>query len=594
MYFFDVLMGKVWDEIQGYRCAFLVDILILFLGGSCMLFHVEIFAINSVILIACSTFIILVFLSLKSIKLKYRFFWLFVAIFFSAICWVLFSYQSYYQGVRVAKSTEAQLLYQSAKVIIETDIPDDQKLQLLNDVMHDSKASIIIKKNDEDFFYQPHGRNIQRYIVEKFSDDAKQMTVLDRKSPEWDSSKYVPFNEIIKDGNKYQYSYEYANKPYMWIGIARAISWSVLPDLFYTQSSFNGFIIFRLYERSLNFWAPFFLLFCSGILVSFSTTKLMQSENELKRSNQNLQKVNNKLAIFQNTYEKIQRDFAGVVSNSKNNLQHMQSEWDKDFKAAAGLGRHDVLNRIKAMRDDDSILDETQQKERLSIFKQALIAGAENDNTILKDNYDFVLYPWIERIHTELKGLENTLDISLSETTVKHVLSAIKMGEPPDILNQKTEIEFDETIQPNIDQSMKCRVIISKIQSIVFNLISNSAAATESRLEYFIETGDDKNLELYVRKIHLVVTEVVIKTKAYLCITIQDNGGGFPEDILNKIYKEPVRTTKDAREYGQGTSYIGFFVDLMPGARIEARNIQYGNGETGASTILYIPVRECE
>jgi signal transduction histidine kinase len=342
----------------------------------------------------------------------------------------------------------------------------------------------------------------------------------------------------------------------------------------------------------MNFWVPYLLLFVCGILVSFSTTKLTESEEKLKRVNKQLSESNNKLAIWRNTYEKIQRDFSGVVSNSKNNLQHMQSEWDKDFKAAAGLGRHDVLNRIKLLRNDVSLLSneqvDVQRKERLALFKQALIIGAENESTILKDNYDFVLSPWIDKMHVELKGLESTLDIVVTDVSIIEVLKAIQAGIPPDILQKKTSVDFLQNISENVDRNKKCRVILNKIKSIVFNLISNSAAATESRIDTFIENGDRDKIVAYVREIQLHIYEKIHMDKRCLCIEVNDNGGGFPEDILYKIYKEPIRTTKDNREYGQGTSYIGFFVDLM-GADIEAKNINFENGERGASTLVYIP-----
>lgn len=586
MYFFGDILRMVFDEVYKFRLAFLLCLGTLLFSFLAIILHIEIPWINLLLFLSCSSFIMLAIISMTSIRLKYRLFWCIAMALLATGCWILFSYQSYYQGVRVTKSTEAQILYSAVKDILETDVTDDKKLQQLHELTAKSKASIIITKNGENYYFQPHGRNTEQYIIEKISDEERQKNKSNSKAPEWGDEHYLPFETLQIQGNKYDFSYEYANKPYLEIGLARAITWSVFPDILYPKQDFHHFIALRLYERSMNFWVPYLLLFISGMLVSFTTTKLKESELAVKR-------INNKLENFQHAYEKIQRDFSGVVSNSKNNLQHLQSEWDKDFKAAAGLGRHDVLNRIKALRSDTSLLDdqdmEKRRKEQLAVFKQALVSGAENEATILQDTYDFILDPWIKKIHKELKGLENTLDMTIIKTSVQNVLKAIRAGEPLDITQQKTSIHFTETISPHLRQDAYCKVILSKVQSIVFNLISNSAAATESRLDHFIEEGDRDQIRNYTQTIELQVDEITKEAATYLCITISDNGGGFPEDILHKIYKEPIRTTKDNREYGQGTSYIGFFIDLMQGARIEAHNIVNTKGEAGASTVVYIP-----
>ena len=69
---------------------------------------------------------------------------------------------------------------------------------------------------------------------------------------------------------------------------------------------------------------------------------------------------------------------------------------------------------------------------------------------------------------------------------------------------------------------------------------------------------------------------------------MKDNGGGFPEDIINDVYRKPVRTTKDNRDHGEATVYIGFFVKLMNGF-IEAENFKIKEGELGAITRIYLP-----
>ena len=77
----------------------------------------------------------------------------------------------------------------------------------------------------------------------------------------------------------------------------------------------------------------------------------------------------------------------------------------------------------------------------------------------------------------------------------------------------------------------------------------------------------------------------------YWILSIQDNGEGFPIEVLDKIYKEPIKSTKNLSKerLGEGTIYIGFFTQYMQGT-IEATNIRSDKLPVGANTIIKIPL----
>ena len=82
--------------------------------------------------------------------------------------------------------------------------------------------------------------------------------------------------------------------------------------------------------------------------------------------------------------------------------------------------------------------------------------------------------------------------------------------------------------------------------------------------------------------------------KEWYRIRYEDNVAGFPASIVNKIYREPIPSSKDKGRKGEGTMYISLFVDLING-EIEAYNREWpehpeGTDRKYAVTDIYIPL----
>jgi len=620
-------VNRLWpnSEDRQVKVAWLLWGLFSFFSVAMLIYGIEYGVdfsyVNILLFLDFWVFVFLLVWSVKSVSWLQKIGAFTVSFIIAVLAWSSFSYASYYSGVRVAVDSEAQSLYFSVKAVLSLDILENDKLTLINQLVQGEgkpRAAILLTKNGGVFSTKPYRSGVTEvYVPEKISYTIKQKEIYGTRYSDTDPNKYVPFDPIYVNGDVYEFFYEYANKPAWNIGVLRAVTMSAVDNY-----SYKHYISSRLYERSYNFVFPFFLLFLSMMFVLRSNANMKKAnkelevkkeeleqvnfeveaqKDELEQTNYRLNEINHKLENFQQAYNKIQYDFSAVVSNSKNNLQHMQSSWDEDLKAATGLGRHDVFNRIRALRSmdieqlDEMISNEKiynqKAREGLISFKQLLLCIREEFNEdIIADAYDFVIGPWVKIIHKELKGLEGTLDITTDVYPVSQILSSIDQAVPTNIAEGRAaDVMFTKYIAPNINTSARCKVILSKVRSIIFNLIANSAAATET----YADNLDDEEYLQYKRKIWLNVQEIVEKQKKYLCIEVQDNGGGFPEEILDKIYKEPIRTTKDNRTHGQGTSYIGFFVDLM-GGDIKATNIISDTGEKGASTRLYIQYLDTE
>ena len=74
--------------------------------------------------------------------------------------------------------------------------------------------------------------------------------------------------------------------------------------------------------------------------------------------------------------------------------------------------------------------------------------------------------------------------------------------------------------------------------------------------------------------------------RLYYTITLEDNGGGFPEP--EKIYKVPITSSdkSNGERKGAGTLYINTFVRRMNGF-IEASNVVLPDNMIGAKTTIY-------
>ena len=324
------------------------------------------------------------------------------------------------------------------------------------------------------------------------------------------------------------------------------------------------------------------------------------------------------LENFRLTYDKIRNDFATRTSNSKNYLQIVNSTydkqaWDVQEKAAAKLGRHDVFGAFNKFREwkkeqfldklATGVIDTKNYEENVKQYFALLDAiGQEYDENLIADTYDITLGPWIKVMQNDLKELEHVLDITPETKVVKEVLDAIIPGKaiPRNLAENKLEakrFKMDVSVSDNARNNGKCtKLVLSKLQSIMFNLIENSARAIDvhfDKLPFEEKFGYEGLIELRITDtVHTFKKNN--KTCKALCFEIQDNAGGFPEDYLKDIYKRPVLSDKKAdRKYGEGTVYIGFFVDLMDGD-IEAHNVESENTGRGALTKVFIPYYERE
>ena len=78
------------------------------------------------------------------------------------------------------------------------------------------------------------------------------------------------------------------------------------------------------------------------------------------------------------------------------------------------------------------------------------------------------------------------------------------------------------------------------------------------------------------------------ENEGLLALEITDNGGGLPEEYMDRVFKEPIPSSKKDG-YGLGTTFVKFFSDRM-GANLRGGNVKTEHGR-GFRVTMEIPYR---
>lgn len=590
------MLLALFNELKNSRVWIIWFICIIILYVTFFSVTYDIPYINLLLFLSVISFVALLHNSMKTVKPADKWICLGVAFSVALLTWINISYESYYQGTRSAAYRETQTLYRQIQGILHLDISEEAKKEAVHAIFSNLKTNarthVILKKDGEILFEKPYDTDkngvsaAKGYIVEHIGDSAP---IHDRNE-----SKFVPFKTIYAGNSEYDFIYDYANQPDLAPGIIKAATFSITED-----PTGDHFMSKRNYERSMNFMVPFLLVYLSLMGAIYLFAKKTQLTNQLKETNNQLEEANNQLKmaiedlhIFELTYKRIQHDYESVINDGKNMLQVIESTWENDKKTAAKQSRHDALNKIQALRSTPieaiTDLNNNGQMDRIEALKEFLRAESEQYNEdLIADMYDFVFEPWILKIKAILGGLDRTLNVTPSWCSASEILENIQPGIaiPSNLYNSRIRrMNFQMTISENILPKRKYNIILDKLMSVIMNLIGNSLKAIQ---EYNTRTQERR-----IGYIYLNIYESD-EMNGSLCFEVADNGGGFDDDIKDRIYKEPIRSSRenDKRKYGEGTAYIRYFVRLMRG-KIEAENQINESGETGAITRIFLPHKD--
>jgi signal transduction histidine kinase len=279
--------------------------------------------------------------------------------------------------------------------------------------------------------------------------------------------------------------------------------------------------------------------------------KKTREKYELENQKKHLEKYK---LMFEKMYEEVEAKTSAQIHY----LQELEFDWKEMLIKSFRSLRHDLRNK----------LEESYQNE------------------LEKHVYDNVIKPFEEKIISTLDELPEIYDMSLKSVDVKEVHESIYKRLPNNIKESRVyDFVYNPLPMELTNGNYHINVNLIKLYSILFNLISNSSRAISRLKDEMREQG---------KQVHGVI-EVIFNLTRYgnefLEVVVKDNGGGFPKEIIDKVYSEPVVSSDSSRgkRQGEGTAYVAFFVEYMEGS-VKAENYEREDAKV-AVTIIELPIQ---
>ncbi|WP_456323310.1 PAS domain-containing sensor histidine kinase [Hydrogenimonas sp.] len=167
--------------------------------------------------------------------------------------------------------------------------------------------------------------------------------------------------------------------------------------------------------------------------------------------------------------------------------------------------------------------------------------------------------------------------------TIEDFINFFKPGKPKEVFAPAQSVEdalqvFGKTLDKNqidikkrIDESLKIKGVRNELSQVLINLFQNANEAFEGASK---ESG--RNIDISVAK----------GPNGCVRISVEDNAGGIPEDVLERLF-EPYYTTKHA---AKGTG-LGLFMSKMIIEKSFAGTIKVDNTPEGAVFLIDLPMK---
>lgn len=264
-------------------------------------------------------------------------------------------------------------------------------------------------------------------------------------------------------------------------------------------------------------------------------------------------------SAFQSATEEIDNDLVGIITRLKNDVNNIQH----DLCKAPVLNKPDWLDeRIRMIAATENINERIMQVvcTLLDIDKSIIIISQLRQDL----NQIVSLEPQECLVFDLMKSVYNRARERLTKANfIFHYQS-----------HSLDELQGD-------NERHKIWINPWHFQSILKNVIDNSyAACIKARLKGRIGGSQ-------VKEIKIIVSCTVDESQKRCVITVEDNGPGIPEDIIEYLYRSPRRLNPDALR-GNGSiicyAYLSFW-----GAQARAENLDSG----GARVTLEFPLQRC-
>ncbi len=257
-------------------------------------------------------------------------------------------------------------------------------------------------------------------------------------------------------------------------------------------------------------------------------------------------------------------------------VNERQRREDLEFIVASRKLKQDLLAQANLVKDELQLLEGAWRSNIHDIIN-------ELPDVKEKELYERILLPFQKNIIAHLRDLEHRLTFDVQPTSLNELyqflLESLSKEKIRINKGQGVEIEGDSWLE----NDAHCHVDINKVMDILRNILRNSQTALDLKRISLLKSR--QKLMQFTPRIRLCFD----LDAAWAKMTVIDNAGGAPAAIQDKLYKEPVASSKSNGErYGQGTMFVKFFCDRM-GINVHVYPTDI-LGDPGLAISLYFPL----
>lgn len=253
-----------------------------------------------------------------------------------------------------------------------------------------------------------------------------------------------------------------------------------------------------------------------------------------------------------------------------------QRREDLEFVVASRKLKQDLLAQANLVKDELQLLEGAWRSNIHDIINE-LPPVKE------KELYERILLPFQQNIICHLRDLEQRLTFDVRPTPLHelHSFLADALAKETTPFSRGKGLELSG--QSWTENGALCNVDIHKVMDILRNILRNSQTAMDLKRIGLIKSRTKP--ASFTPRVRLMFD----LDGRCARLTVSDNAGGVPADVLEKLYKEPVLSTKSkGGRFGQGSMFVKFFCDRM-GIAVDVRPTD-ALGAPGLAVALRFPL----
>lgn len=273
-------------------------------------------------------------------------------------------------------------------------------------------------------------------------------------------------------------------------------------------------------------------------------------------------------SLWDGFQESFEQDFTAVLANR---IEEIRGFFRRLYT--------DIDNIVHDVRKAPLLLREGSDRDNIvSVLQQQLPTLSESESSeVIKSVVEFVTNTdeTIKSIDWVLKDLRQVANLEQDKAQLQGIIHKFLEDRPPHLKNSRITVEF----QDNSDKPLWILCNEWHLKSIIKNVLYNcSAALTNFQIDQML---------LGEPEFQGQITISCYGDGARACVSIQDNGSGYPQEYLSKLYQTPERVNAQ-RGRGRGSLIVYSYLKLHY-AEVKLENVDTGGGRVTFSFPITLP-----